>query len=204
MGKSDMEKVTPEQAVKHPTWDMGAKISIDSATLMNKGLEMIEADYLFPIVESQIEVLVHPQSVIHSMVAYRDGSVLAQLGSPDMRTPIAYTLGWPNRMDTPSPRLDLAEIGQLSFEPPDTERFPALKLARQALQSGGTAPTILNAANEMAVEGFLTKRIGFLDIARVVEATLCKVQGEKVENLEHVHVVDEDARDAAAHIIARI
>ncbi len=204
MGKSDMEKVTPEQAVKHPTWDMGAKISIDSATLMNKGLEMIEADYLFPIVESQIEVLVHPQSVIHSMVAYRDGSVLAQLGSPDMRTPIAYTLGWPNRMDTPSPRLDLAEIGQLSFEPPDTERFPALKLARQALQSGSTAPTILNAANEMAVEGFLTKRIGFLDIARVVEATLCKVQGEKVENLEHVHVVDEDARDAAAHIIARI
>jgi len=201
---SDMEKVTPEQAVKHPTWDMGAKISIDSATLMNKGLEMIEADYLFPVSEDQIEVLVHPQSVIHSMVAYRDGSVLAQLGSPDMRTPIAYTLGWPNRMETPAPRLDLAAIGQLSFEPPDTERFPALKLARQALQSGGTAPTILNAANEVAVDGFLNGRLGFLDIARVVEATLCNIQRERVENLEHVHTVDDRARDAAEHIIAQI
>jgi 1-deoxy-D-xylulose-5-phosphate reductoisomerase len=201
---SEMENVTPEQAVKHPTWDMGAKISVDSATLMNKGLEMIEADYLFPVAHDQIDVLVHPQSVIHSMVAYRDGSVLAQLGSPDMRTPIAYTLGWPNRMDAPAPQLNLAEIGQLSFEPPDPVRFPALRLARQALQSGGTAPTILNAANEVAVQSFLSNQIGFLDIARVVEATLNKVQRETVENLEHVHAVDDQARRAADHIIALI
>ena len=204
MKLSDMENVTPEQAVKHPTWDMGAKISVDSATLMNKGLELIEADYLFPVSEDQIEVIVHPQSVIHSMVAYRDGSVLAQLGSPDMRTPIAYTLGWPNRMETPAPRLDLTKIGQLTFEPPDPERFPSLTLARQALQSGGTAPTILNAANEVAVEAFLAKRIGFLDIVRTVEATLGKIQGEKVENLEHVHMVDDQARVAASHIIAQL
>lgn len=201
---SEMKNVTPAEAVRHPTWDMGAKISVDSATLMNKGLEMIEADYLFPITSDQIEVLVHPQSVIHSLVAYKDGSVLAQLGSPDMRTPIAYTLGWPNRMAAPAPRLDLAEIGKLTFETPDIERFPALGLARQVLQSGGTAPTILNAANEVAVESFLGEGIGFLDIAGVVEETLNTIQREEIENLDHVHDVDERARRVASHIIAQL
>jgi len=201
---AEMKSVTPAEAVNHPTWDMGAKISVDSATLMNKGLEMIEADYLFPVSSDQIEVLVHPQSVIHSLVAYKDGSVLAQLGSPDMRTPIAYTMGWPNRMEAPAPRLDLAEIAKLTFESPDSERFPALRLARQALHSGGTAPTILNAANEVAVAGFLEGRIGFLDIAGTVEKTLNTVQMETIENLDHVHDVDERARQAISHIIDKL
>ena len=201
---SEMKEITPAEAIKHPTWDMGAKISVDSATLMNKGLEMIEANYLFPVASDQIEVLVHPQSVIHSMVAYKDGSVLAQLGSPDMRTPIAYTLGWPNRMAAPAPRLDLAEIAQLTFETPDIGRFPSLRLARQVLQSGGTTPTILNAANEVAVESFLGERIGFLDIASAVEETLYTIQREEIENLDHVHDVDERSRAVAGHIIAQI
>ncbi|CAN0588453.1 unnamed protein product, partial [Laminaria digitata] len=151
----DMRKVTPAQAVAHPNWDMGAKISVDSATMMNKGLELIEAYYLFGIPEDRIDILVHPQSIIHSMVSYIDGSVLAQLGTPDMRTPISYTLGWPERMTAPSARLDLAEIATLSFEAPDSQRFPALSLAREALKTGGSAPTILNASNEVAVAGFL-------------------------------------------------
>jgi 1-deoxy-D-xylulose-5-phosphate reductoisomerase len=201
---SEMKDITPAEAIKHPTWDMGAKISVDSATLMNKGLEMIEANYLFPVASDQIEVLVHPQSVIHSMVAYKDGSVLAQLGSPDMRTPIAYTLGWPNRMAAPAPRLDLAEIAQLTFGTPDIERFPSLRLARQVLQSGGTTPTILNAANEVAVESFLGERIGFLDIASAVEETLNTIQREEIENIDHVHDVDERSRAVAGHIIAQI
>lgn len=201
---SEMKTVTPAQAVKHPTWEMGAKISVDSATLMNKGLEMIEADYLFPVSHEQIEVLIHPQSVIHSLVAYKDGSVLAQLGSPDMRTPIAFALGWPNRMEAPSPRLDLAKIAELTFERPDTDQFPALRLARQVLQTGGTAPTILNAANEVAVQGFLGGRIGFLDIAETVEKTLDATPQETIENLEHVHEVDARARHTASHIIAQL
>ncbi|MEE8534446.1 MAG: 1-deoxy-D-xylulose-5-phosphate reductoisomerase, partial [Kiloniellales bacterium] len=146
----DMADVTPEQAVAHPNWDMGAKISVDSATMMNKGLELIEAHYLFTMPEGRIEILVHPQSVVHSMVAYVDGSVLAQMGQPDMRTPIAYTLAWPARMAAPVERLDLAALGTLTFEAPDPERFPALRLAREALCDGGGAPTILNAANEVA------------------------------------------------------
>lgn len=190
----DMTNVTPEQAVAHPVWDMGTKISIDSATMMNKGLELIEAFYLFPVEETQIDILVHPQSVVHSMVEYVDGSVLAQMGTPDMRTPISFALGWPSRMAAPSPRLDLAEIGQLTFEKPDSKRFPALSLARDALKSGGAAPTILNAANEVAVHGFLTRKIGFLDIARIVEQTLETVPISNLTSIDDVSAVDNEAR----------
>ena len=173
--QAEMEAASPQQAVAHPNWSMGAKISVDSATMMNKGLEMIEAYYLFGVPDDRIEIVVHPQSVIHSMVAYFDGSVLAQLGTPDMRTPIAYALGWPRRIAAPSPRIDWHRLGALTFEPPDPERFPALRLAREALQAGGLAPAILNAANEVAVDAFLSQRIGFLDIARIVERTLLDV-----------------------------
>lgn len=172
--RARMAAATPEQAVAHPNWSMGAKISVDSATMMNKGLEVIEAFYLFGVETDQLDVLVHPQSVIHSMVAYTDGSVLAQLGSPDMRTPIAHTMAWPQRMAAPSPRLDLGEIAQLTFEAPDFSRFPALRLARAALQTGGAAPTLLNAANEVGVAAFLAGRIGFLDIAGTVEDAMTR------------------------------
>jgi 1-deoxy-D-xylulose-5-phosphate reductoisomerase len=167
-----MATATPEQAVAHPVWSMGAKISVDSATMMNKGLEVIEAARLFPVHESRIEVLIHPQSAVHGLVQYSDGSILAQLGSPDMRTPIAHALAWPERMAVGAPRLDLAMLGKLEFSAPDPVRFPALRLAREALQAGGGAPTILNAANEVAVGLFLERRLGFLDIAAVVEETL--------------------------------
>lgn len=196
-----MAKVTPKQAVAHPNWDMGAKISVDSATMMNKGLELIEAYYLFPVEKDQIDILVHPQSVIHSMVFYVDGSVLAQLGMPDMRTPIAYTLGWPERIPAPSPRLDLGAIQELTFEAPDSKRFPALRLARQSLQSGGAAPTILNAANEVAVAGFLDGKIGFLDIARVVEETLEHLAAPELHGLEDVFEMDAAARRHAAGLV---
>ncbi|MSP42546.1 MAG: 1-deoxy-D-xylulose-5-phosphate reductoisomerase [Alphaproteobacteria bacterium] len=169
---AEMKAATPAQAVAHPNWQMGAKISVDSATCMNKGLELIEAYHLFPIRKDQIDVVVHPQSVIHSMVSYADGSVLAQMASPDMRTPIAYALGWPDRILTPVARLDLVKIAQLTFEAPDFSRFPALRLAREALTAGGSVPAILSAANEMAVAAFLRGAIGFLDIARIVEQTL--------------------------------
>lgn len=169
---SEMRDATPAQAVAHPQWSMGAKISVDSATLMNKGLEVIEAHYLFPVGLEKLDVVIHPQSIIHSMVAYNDGSVLAQLGAPDMRTPISYTLAWPRRMKTPANRLDLAQIGQLTFQAPDYEKFPALALAREAIRIGGPAPTLLNAANEVAVASFLAEKIGFLDIPGVVEDTL--------------------------------
>lgn len=198
---SEMREVTPAQAIAHPIWSMGAKISVDSATLMNKGLELIEASYLFPVPEDRIEVLIHPQSVVHSLVAYLDGSVLAQLGTPDMRTPIAFTLAWPSRMAAPAARLDLAAIAKLTFEVPDSARFPALNLARRALQSGGGAPTILNAANEVAVEAFLSGRIGFLDIARIVEQTLARVNRRPLANLEEVRDADGAARRHAAHVI---
>lgn len=198
-----MAEATPEQAVAHPNWDMGAKISVDSASMMNKGLELIEAHYLFDLPEERIDVLVHPQSVIHSMVSYVDGSVLAQLGTPDMRTPIAYALGWPRRISAPSPRLDLAALSQLTFEAPDLQRFPALRLARAALQTGRGAPTILNAANEVAVESFLARRIGFLDIARLVEQTLETLQGGQVGDLSDVLELDRKARaQARQHLIA--
>ena len=202
--RDSLAQVTPEQAVAHPNWDMGAKISVDSATMMNKGLELIEAYHLFPVEREQIEILVHPQSVVHSMVEYDDGSVLAQLGSPDMRTPIAYALGWPERIAAPTERLDLARIGSLTFQAPDEVRFPALRLARQALQSGGAAPTILNAANEVAVYGFLDRRIGFLDMHAVVEQTLEQVQHGALGCLDDVHAVDHQARAMAEQVIARI
>jgi len=189
--------IAPEEAVKHPNWSMGAKISVDSATMMNKGLEVIEAFHPFPLPDDRIEVLVHPQSVIHSMVAYRDGSVLAQLGSPDMRTPIAFTLAWPERIDTPVELLDLAAIGSLDFEPPDSERFPALRVARLALQTGGTAPTILNAANEVAVDAFLKRRIGFLEISRVVDEVLGALPTAALESLDDVFETDRHARERA-------
>ena len=196
-----MAHVTPRQAIAHPNWDMGAKISVDSATMMNKGLELIEAYHLFPVDESQIDVVIHPQSVIHSMVAYIDGSTLAQFGSPDMRTPIAYSLGWPARMAAPAPRLDLVKLGQLTFEAPDNKRFPALRLARSVLQTGGSAPTILNAANEVAVGGFLTGRLGFLDIARVVEKTLETVPRGSMQSLGDVREVDREARAVAESLL---
>ncbi|MFT5488199.1 MAG: 1-deoxy-D-xylulose-5-phosphate reductoisomerase [Paracoccaceae bacterium] len=198
----DMRKVTPAQAVAHPNWDMGAKISVDSATMMNKGLELIEAYYLFGIPEDRIDILVHPQSIIHSMVSYIDGSVLAQLGTPDMRTPISYTLAWPQRMTAPSARLDLGEIATLTFEAPDSERFPALALAREALKTGGSAPTILNASNEVAVAGFLDGKLGFLDIPRVVADTLEKVPSSEIGSVDDVLSVDAAARQVAEEIMS--
>jgi 1-deoxy-D-xylulose-5-phosphate reductoisomerase len=197
-----MADVTPEQAVAHPNWKMGAKISVDSATLMNKGLELIEAHHLFTLPPERIDVVIHPQSVVHSLVAYIDGSVLAQLGSPDMRTPIAYTLGWPERIAAPAPRLDLAAVGTLTFEAPDEVRFPALGLARQALKTGGAAPTILSAANEVGVHGFLAGKIGFLDIVRTVEQTLERVPAAPLAGLDDVHAVDSEAREVAAELAA--
>ncbi|NKB57047.1 MAG: 1-deoxy-D-xylulose-5-phosphate reductoisomerase [Alphaproteobacteria bacterium] len=196
-----MQSVTPAQAVAHPNWDMGAKISVDSATMMNKGLEVIEAHHLFDVPEDRIDILVHPQSVIHSMVAYVDGSVLAQLGTPDMRTPIAYALAWPARMQAPQDRLDLAAMAKLTFEAPDPIRFPALRLAREALKSGGSAPTVLNAANEIAVEGFLSKRIGFLEIAAIVEETLMAFSHCGLDSLDGVRSCDEAARRMAAETL---
>ena len=193
----EMSQVTPAQAIAHPNWTMGAKISVDSATMMNKGLEIIEAFHLFALSDDQIEVVIHPQSVVHSMVAYVDGTVLAQLGPPDMRVPIAFALGWPNRIATSTKRLDLIKLGQLTFEAPDDERFPALALARRALQSGGAAPTILNAANEVAVRGFLNRRIGFLDIVRIVERTLESIAFAAVRSLDDVRAADTEAREVA-------
>lgn len=196
--------ITPEEAVKHPNWSMGAKISVDSATMMNKGLELIEAFHLFPVDEPQIEILVHPQSVIHSMVAYCDGSYLAQLGSPDMRTPIAYAMAWPDRIDAPVQMLDLADIGSLTFESPDLERFPAIAMAREALRRGGATPTVLNAANEIAVEAFLARRIGFLDITRVVEATLERTPSGAPSTVEDVIGLDRECRQQALDNIKAI
>ncbi|MBF0392487.1 MAG: 1-deoxy-D-xylulose-5-phosphate reductoisomerase [Alphaproteobacteria bacterium] len=204
LSREAMAAVTPERAVAHPNWEMGAKISVDSATMMNKGLELIEAHHLFGLPEERIAILVHPQSVVHSMVEYADGSVLAQLGSPDMRTPIAFALGWPRRMPAPSPRLDLAKLGSLTFEAPDEGRFPGLRLARQALQSGGAAPTIFNAANEVAVQAFLARGIGFLDIAAVVEAVLGGVANSPLNGLEAVLEMDRRAREAARATIGRL
>jgi len=201
--RGQMADVTPEQAVAHPNWDMGAKISVDSATMMNKGLEVIEAHHLFPVSGEQIEIVVHPQSVIHSMVEYVDGSVLAQLGTPDMRTPIAYALGWPERMAAPSARLDFETLGPLTFESPDPEQFPALRLARAALEAGGAAPAILNAANEVAVRGFLDGAIAFLGITQVVEACLERLPARAIASIEDVRAVDAETRSLAAGMIDR-
>ena len=198
---TDMQNITPEQAVNHPNWSMGAKISVDSATMMNKGLELIEAYYMFPIEKDQLDIIIHPESIIHSMVSYIDGSVLAQLGTPDMRTPISYTLGWPHRMNTPSKKLDLTEIGQLIFIRPDEVKFPSINIAREVLQKGGSAPTILNASNEIAVEAFLEGRIGFLDITKVVEKTLNTIEVHQMTCLTDVQEIDENARIVSGEIV---
>ena len=195
---AEMATATTAQAVAHPKWSMGAKISVDSATMMNKGLEVIEAHHLFGLDSDRIDILVHPQSVVHSMVEYADGSTLAQLGTPDMRTPIAYALGWPRRLPAPTARLNLAELGSLTFEAPDQIRFPALRLARAALQTGGAAPTILNAANEVAVARFLAGEIGFLDIAAIVEHCMARVTPHAVDTLDEIMAIDGEARRIAA------
>ena len=199
-----MRAVTPAQAVKHPNWSMGAKISVDSATMMNKGLELIEAHHLFPVGADKLDVLVHPQSVVHSMVEYIDGSVLAQLGAPDMRIPIAHALAWPERMETPCARLDLAAVGKLEFEAPDYVRFPALALAKAALTEGGARPAILNAANESAVAAFLGGQIGFLDIAAVVEQVLAQYEPPPPDRLADVVAIDAEARQKAAQVMQRM
>ena len=188
---------TPAQAVAHPNWSMGAKISVDSATMMNKGLELIEAHYLFGLPSDRIDILVHPQSVVHSMVEFVDGSVLAQLGSADMRIPIAYALAWPERMATPARRLDLAAIARLDFEAPDLDRFPALRLAREALEAGGAAPIVLNAANEVAVASFLAARISFLEIARVVHEALISADYDAPRSISDVLEIDRVTRKRA-------
>ncbi len=203
MTVAEMAKVTPEAAVRHPVWNMGAKISVDSATMMNKGLELIEAARLFPVTPAQLDVLVHPQSAVHGLVQYRDGSILAQLGTPDMRTPIAHSLAWPRRMAVDLPRLDLAALAKLEFFAPDPVRFPALRLAREALEAGGGAPTVLNAANEVAVALFLGRRLGFLDIAAVVEETMAALAGQGLDSLEAVLALDAEARSRAEAIAAR-
>jgi len=201
--RDEMRGVSVADACKHPTWSMGAKISIDSATLMNKGLELIEAAQLFPVDVERLDVIVHPQSVIHSMVEYVDGSVLAQLGSPDMRIPIAYAMGWPERIATPAARLDLAAIANLSFEKPDLERFPCLALAWAAMRAGGSAPCILNAANEIAVAAFIAGQAGFLDIDAIVAETLNMVASGPVATLEEVMATDAAARRTARALVAK-
>ena len=200
--QAEMQAATPEAALRHPVWSMGSKISIDSATMFNKGLELIEAARLFDLPEAQVDVLIHPQSVVHGMVCYSDGSVLAQLGSPDMRIPIAHTLAWPERLATKSPRLDLARVARLEFADPDPVRFPSLRLSRDALRAGGGAPTILNAANEVAVEAFLTRRIGFLAIAGIVEAVLERMGAPAAVSLEEVMALDGAARRHAGELVS--
>jgi len=202
--REQMAEMTPAQAVAHPNWSMGAKISVDSATMMNKGLELIEAHHLFSLPSERIDILVHPQSVVHSMVEYVDGSVLAQLGSPDMRIPIAYALAFPERMETPAEKLDLARIGALSFEVPDLERFPALKVARDALEAGGAAPIVLNAANEEAVAEFLGGRIGFLDIVRTVEEALARTSAAAPQSIAEVIDIDQTARALAKDLMTEM
>lgn len=197
-----MKDVTPAQAVAHPNWDMGAKISVDSATMMNKGLEIIEARYLFDIMDDMIDVLVHPQSIIHSMVEYSDGSVLAQMGTPDMRTPIGHCLAWPNRMPVPCEKLDFAKLARMDFHDPDETRFPALRLVREALKAGRGATTVLNAANEVGVAAFLNNKIGFLDIASLVEKTLSKADFFELNSLDDVMLLDQSARTLANEAIA--
>ncbi|WP_019090581.1 1-deoxy-D-xylulose-5-phosphate reductoisomerase [Komagataeibacter europaeus] len=200
----EMEKAPLEAALKHPTWTMGAKITIDSATMFNKGLELIEAARLFNVTEDKLGVVVHPQSVVHGMVQYTDGSIVAQLGSADMRIPIAHTLAWPARMPTNSPRLDLAALARLDFEAPDEVRFPALRLARESLRAGGAMPAILSGANEIAVEAFLKREIGFLDIARIVEDVMQSIGPQRADTLEEVlHWDNESRRVARQRTVAR-
>ena len=206
MAFEDMVRVTPQQALKHPNWDMGARISIDSATMMNKGLEVIEAHHLFPVSADQLDVLVHPQSAVHGLVQYRDGSLLAQLGSPDMRTPIAHCMAYPRRMQAPVERLDLAKLGSLTFEAPDMKRFPALRIALEALRSGDTAPAVLNAADETAVAAFLKGVIGFMDIPAAVEEALSAFSAKgklaSAATVEDVLALDQEARVWTGHWIS--
>ncbi len=201
----DLQKASPEQALKHPNWSMGAKITIDSATLMNKGLELIEAFHLFPVSASQLKVVVHPQSIIHCLVEFQDGSVVAQLANPDMRTPIAYSLAWPRRMKAPTKPLDLVELGRLTFEAPDEDRFPALRLARHVLELGGSAPNILNASNECAVAAFLNGRIGFQDIPGTVADCLEKAEQHGMfkcaNHIDDVIEIDGQARQLARDVM---
>jgi 1-deoxy-D-xylulose-5-phosphate reductoisomerase len=200
----EMRSATPREAIAHPNWSMGAKISVDCATLMNKGLELIEAFHLFPLPAEAFDIVIHPQSVVHSLVEYVDGSVLAQLGSPDMRIPIAHTLAWPERMATPCERLDLVRTASLSFEAPDPGRFPALGLARDALRDGGARPAVLSAANEVAVGAFLRGGIGFLDIASIAAETLQCYAPAAPASVEEVLAIDREARDAAEAIVKRV
>ncbi len=200
---STMHTITPQQAIAHPNWVMGKKISVDSATMMNKGLEVIEAHWLFATAADDIEVVIHPQSVIHSMVSYIDGSVLAQLGNPDMRTPIAYGLAWPERIASGVAQLDITKIAQLQFEAPDFKRFPCLALAFEALRAGGTAPAIMNAANEVAVQAFLEERIGFVQIAELITSVMNQVANRKVEDLQGIMQQDALARAAAQQYISQ-
>lgn len=206
--KEALERATPAEALKHPNWSMGQKITIDSATLMNKGLELIEAYYLFPVKKEQLGVVVHPQSIVHCLVEYCDGSVLAQMSAPDMRTPIAYALAWPERMEAPTERLNLAKLGQLTFEAADESRFPALRISREALAAGGAAPTVLNAANEIAVEAFLGGRIGFMAIPRLVELTVEKIVTDigqaSLKSLDAVLAVDKEARQVARSLLDEV
>lgn len=199
-----LRQVTPEEACAHPNWDMGRKISVDSATMMNKGLELIEACWLFHATPDRIEVVIHPQSVIHSMVAYADGSVLAQLGNPDMRTPIAHALAWPERIESGVSPLDLVGVGRLDFMPPDPERFPCLRLAEEAARAGGSASTVLNAANEVAVQAFLDRQIAFTDIPRLIEAVMERMPVIEVDHLDRVLQVDREARERAGAWVQRM
>jgi 1-deoxy-D-xylulose-5-phosphate reductoisomerase len=206
--KEAIKSATPEQALRHPNWSMGPKITIDSATLMNKGLELIEAHHLFALKPDEIDVLVHPQSVVHGLVEFRDGSVVAQLGSPDMRIPIAHCLAWPRRINGPAARLDLATVRELTFEAPDLDRFPALALARRAMESGGAAPTVLNAADEVAVAEFIAGRIGFTAIAALVEATLDAAGRRDLlaepTSIDAAMAVDHIARSLAKDLLPEI
>jgi 1-deoxy-D-xylulose-5-phosphate reductoisomerase len=203
-----MRGATLEQALQHPNWSMGPKNTIDSATMMNKGLELIEAHHLFGVEPDKLDVLVHPQSIVHGLVEFRDGSMVAQLGTPDMRIPIANCLAWPERIDGPAPRLDLARVASLTFEAPDPERFPALAIARQALTAGGAAPTVFNAANEVAVSAFVDRRLGFLGIARLVVATLEAAERRNVtgepQNVDEALAVDQMARLLAQGLLREI
>ena len=201
--QAEINNVTPEQACAHPNWSMGRKISVDSATLMNKGLELIEACWLFDATPEQIQVVVHPQSVIHSMAAYQDGSVIAQLGNPDMRIPIAYGLAWPERIDAGVETLDLFQVARLDFEAPDETRFPCLGLAREAMRQGGMAPVVLNAANEVAVEAFLQRRIGFTAIGQLVADVLSRPYQGHVDSLDSVLATDQWARQQALELVTR-
>ncbi|QWF71757.1 1-deoxy-D-xylulose-5-phosphate reductoisomerase [Methylomonas paludis] len=201
---ADLDHVTPEQAVAHPKWDMGRKISVDSATMMNKGLELIEACLLFNVEPDDVQVVIHPQSIIHSMVDYVDGSVLAQMGNPDMRTPIAYAMAWPERFDSGVAPLDIFKVGHMDFEQPDLQRFPCLKLAYLAIKAGGIMPTVLNAANEIAVQAFLDEEIRFTDIAKIIEQTMSQFSPESADSLELVLTADQQARNVAHSLITAL